>query len=72
MKQLTVTIPDEFYNSFIEFFKHIPDVKIDEKIDFEIPEWQKEMVLERMKNAKPEDYLDAKKSLSKLKKKYGF
>jgi len=72
MKQLTVTIPDEFYNTFIEFFKHIPEAKIDENKDFEVPEWQKEMVLERIKNAKPEDYIDAKKSLNKLKKKHGF
>jgi hypothetical protein len=70
MKQLTVTIPDEFYNSFIEFFKHIPDVKIDENIDIEVPLWQQEMVLERMKNAKPEDYISWEESKKRLNAKW--
>ena len=70
MKQLTVTLPDEFYHSFIAFFKHIPDVTIAEKKESEVPLWQQEMVLERIKNAKPEDYIDAKEALNKLKEKY--
>jgi len=57
MKQLTVTIPDDFYETFISFIKHIPDVSIDENVTNEIPLWQQEMVLEHMKNAKPEDYV---------------
>lgn len=58
MRQLTVTIPDDFYETFVSFFKHIPDVSIDENVENDIPLWQQEMVLERIKNAKPEDYLD--------------
>ncbi|MGG7036360.1 MAG: hypothetical protein ACI7YS_14350 [Flavobacterium sp.] len=72
MKQLTVTIPDSFYKSFIDFFKHIPEVSIEEKEDFEVPKWQQEMVLDRMKNANPENYIDADIALNELKKKYGF
>ena len=72
MRQLTVTIPDDFYETFISFFKHIPDVSIDENPANEIPLWQQEMVLERMKNAKPEDYIDADEALKSLKDKYGF
>jgi hypothetical protein len=72
MRQLTVTIPDEFYETFISFFKHIPDVSINENASNEVPLWQQEMVLERMKNAKPEDYVDARESLKKIKDKYGF
>ena len=30
MRQLTVTIPDSFYETFISFFKHIPEVSINE------------------------------------------
>ncbi|WP_456313693.1 hypothetical protein [Pseudomonas shirazensis] len=56
MRQLTVTIPDDFYETFVSFFKHIPDVSIDENTSNEVPLWQQEMVLERIKNAKPEDY----------------
>jgi hypothetical protein len=72
MRQLTVTIPDDFYETFISFFKHIPDVSINENAANEVPKWQQEMVLERMKNAKPEDYVEAKESLKKIKDKYGF
>ncbi|WP_337967919.1 hypothetical protein [uncultured Flavobacterium sp.] len=72
MRQLTVTIPDDFYETFINFFKHIPDVSIDENTANEVPLWQQEMVLERIKNAKPEDYIDADVALKNLKNKYGF
>jgi hypothetical protein len=72
MRQLTVTIPDDFYETFISFFKHIPDVSIDENTANEIPLWQQEMVLDRIKNAKPEDYIDADVALESLKNKYGF
>lgn len=72
MRQLTVTIPDDFYETFVSFFKHIPDVSIEENQANEIPLWQQEMVLERMKNAKPEDYIDADEALKSLKDKYGF
>lgn len=68
MRQLTVTIPEDFYDTFINFFKHIPEVSINETISNEVPLWQQEMVLERMKNAKPEDYRsweDVKKDLDK-------
>ncbi len=70
MKRLTVTVPDDFYESFISFFKHIPGVSIkennenNENILDEIPPWQQEIVLERMKNAKPEDYIDADEDLN--------
>lgn len=71
MRQLTVTIPDDFYETFISFFKHIPDVSIDENTANEVPLWQQEMVLDRIKNAKPEDYIDADVALENFKKKYG-
>ena len=67
MKQITITVSDSYYNTFMEFFKHNPNVKFDEK---EYNSWQESMVLERVKNAKPEDYIDAKESLRNLKEKY--
>lgn len=70
MKQLTVTIPDEFYKTFIAFFKHMPDVVIDERETNEVPEWQQKIVLERMKNAKPEDYLDWEDVKNEMDKKW--
>jgi hypothetical protein len=70
MRHLTVTIPDEFYDSFIAFFKHIPDVSIDEKSENGVPLWQQELVLERIKNAKPEDYISWEESKKRLDAKW--
>lgn len=70
MRQLTVTIPDSFYETFISFFKHIPEVSINENEVNEVPLWQQEMVLERMKNAKPEDYIDWKDFEKEMDKKW--
>ena len=71
MRQLTVTIPDDFYKTFIAFLKHMPDVVIDER-ENEFVEKQDKMVAERAKNAKAEDYIDAFESLEHLRKKNGF
>jgi hypothetical protein len=70
MRQLTVTIPDDFYETFISFFKHVPDVSIDENTANEIPLWQQEMVLDRIKNAKPEDYISWEESKKEMDKKW--
>ncbi|QDW19497.1 hypothetical protein [Flavobacterium sp. KBS0721] len=70
MKQLTVTIPDDFYDTFISFLKRIPNVSIDENTENEIPLWQQEMVLERMKNAKPEDYISWEEAKKEMDKKW--
>lgn len=70
MRQLTVTIPDDFYETFISFFKHVPDVSINENVDNEIPLWQQEMVLERIKNSKPEDYISWEESKKRLNAKW--
>jgi hypothetical protein len=71
MRQLTVTIPDAFYESLMQFLKPIPDVLVDESQEQYNRSIEK-MVLERMQNAKPEDYVDARESLKKIKDKYGF
>lgn len=70
MRQLTVTIPDSFYETFVSFFKHIPEVSIAENTTNEVPIWQQEMVLERMRNAKPEDYIPLEDALTELDKKW--
>lgn len=70
MRQLTVTIPDDFYETFISFFKHVPDVSINENVDNEIPLWQQEMVLERIKNSKAEDYISWEESKKRLNAKW--
>lgn len=30
MRKLTITIPDDFYKTFVSFIKHIPEVSIEE------------------------------------------
>ena len=70
MRHLTVTIPDEFYDSFMAFFKHIPEVSVDEKSEKDVPLWQQELVLERIKNAKPEDYISWEESKKRLDAKW--
>jgi hypothetical protein len=71
MRQLTVTIPDEYYDDLINFLKPIPETSIDNREE-EYNKKIEEMVLERVKNAKPEDYVDARESVQRLKLKYGF
>ncbi len=71
MRQLTVTIPDEYYDDLINFLKPIPETSIDNREE-EYNKKIQEMVLERVKNSKPEDYVDARESVQRLKLKYGF
>lgn len=66
MRQLTITIPDDFYETFVSFFKHIPNVSIDENLTNkilvdnnildEIPIWQQKKALENAKNTEDQYY----------------
>ena len=71
MRQLTLTIPDDFYTKLMTFLAPNPEIIVEEKNDDLVPLWQQEMVLERIKNSKPEDYIDAKEALNSIKSKYG-
>ena len=65
MKTITITVSDSYYETFMAFFKNNPNVTFDEK---EYTAWQEAMVLDRVKNAKPEDYRsweDVKKDMDK-------
>ncbi|MHC0444428.1 hypothetical protein ACWA1F_03415 [Flavobacterium sp. 3-218] len=70
MRKLTITISDDFYDTFVNFLKYIPDVSIEESSENEIPLWQQKMVLDRIKNSKPEDYISLEESIKKLDKKW--
>ena len=68
MRQLTLTIPDEFYAKLMTFLAPNPEIIVEEKSDDSVPLWQQEIVLERIKNSKPEDYRsweDVKKEMDK-------
>ena len=72
MRQLTITIADDFYETFINFFKHIPQVSVIEKTEYEVPLWQQELVLERMKSAKPADYRNWEEVKKEMDEKWNF
>lgn len=67
MKQVTISIPDSFYKTFLEFFKHIPDAKIEGVESFVVPEWHKEETLKRINSSKPEDFIPWDKAKKQLK-----
>ena len=71
MRQVMVTIPDEYYDNLMAFLKPIPNSAVDNREE-EYNKKIQEMVLERVKNSKPEEYVDARESLKRLKVKYGF
>ena len=74
MRQVMVTIPDNFYSTFLDYLKNNPEVLVEEKYEYfdeTVPQWQQDLVLERIKNSKPEDYVDARESLNRIKAKYG-
>lgn len=48
MKQLIINIPDSSYNSFVEFFKQIPGITIEDSQSGDIPEWHKSILKERI------------------------
>lgn len=72
MRQLTVTIPDDLFSSLIEFINKIPETTFVENEIKTHQELQNKMVLDRINNANPEEYIPVKESLQKLKNKYGF
>lgn len=70
MRQLTVTLPEESYDKFVALCKQLPDVSISDKTEHEVPLWQQELVLERIKNAMPEDYISWEESKKRLDEKW--
>lgn len=70
MKQvhLTINVSDNKVNQLIELLsKNFGAVKVTEVEDFVVPEWHKEIVNKRIKNAKPEDYISLDELESRLK-----
>jgi hypothetical protein len=58
---------------FLKGLNYVSSVKqVVEDNDFVVPEWHKEIVLDRVKNAKPEDYIEWKDFKKELKRKYDF
>ena len=55
MKEITLKIPEDKYAFFMEVFNQLGLEVSDD--DFVIPEWQKEVVIERIKKNKKEDLI---------------
>ena len=72
MRQLTLTIPDDFYAKLMTFLAPNPEIIVEEKNDDSVPLWQQEMVLERIKNSKPEDYRSWEEVKKEMDKKWNY
>ncbi|HTF04890.1 MAG TPA: hypothetical protein VK826_12775 [Bacteroidia bacterium] len=55
MKRIIVNVSDEKFDDFMKIIES-QGLNIVEE-DFEIPEWHKEIVRERIKNTKEEDFI---------------
>ncbi|MBC7694747.1 MAG: hypothetical protein H7141_04790 [Burkholderiales bacterium] len=67
--KVTLNIKDSFYNTFMDFLKHLPEVNVEEEKK-SVPQWQIDEVTKRMNSTPAEKYIsleDAKKTL-KFKK----
>ena len=71
MRQVTITIPDEYYDNLIAFLKSIPDTTISNSQE-EYNKFIQNLVLERAKNAKPENYQNWEDVKKELDLKYNF
>lgn len=65
MKQVTVNVREEQYDFFLEFCRQLGiEVPSEEP---EVPEWQKEIVRERIRTAKPEDMIPWKEARKQIR-----
>lgn len=63
---LTINVSDNKFDLLMEFLKkNFGSVDIHD--EFEVPEWHKKIVLERMKNSKPEDFFSLDELDTKIK-----
>jgi hypothetical protein len=64
MKRITINVPDNKYQFFLELIHNLGFDKVE---DLEIPEEHKEIVRERIKNSKSEDLISWKEARKQLK-----
>jgi phosphopantothenoylcysteine synthetase/decarboxylase len=72
MRQITLTIPDDFYAKLMTFLEPNPEIIVEEKNNDSVPMWQQEMVLERIKNSKTEDYRSWEEVKKEMDKKWNY
>jgi hypothetical protein len=66
MRQLTINIPDYYYQAFLEYFKHIPEASLVNDSSFVL---DKEMIalLDKRSNSPKESFLSREQSNEKIK-----
>jgi hypothetical protein len=64
MREITLKIPEEKFEFYMELFEQLG---LETGFEYEIPEQHKEMVRERIKNSKPEDLIPWEEARKKLK-----
>ena len=67
--KITLNIEESKAPFLLELLNSLDYVTIDGDENFEVPEWHKEIVLERIRTAKPEDYISWDEAKKKLKLK---
>jgi hypothetical protein len=70
MKQLTIEIPDDKFPFFIELLNNL-GIKDMHENELFVPEWQKNIVLERQKNQSKENIVLEKDFDLRMKAKHG-
>ena len=71
MRQVTITIPDEYYENLMQFLNPIPNTTINNRQE-EHDKFIQNLIVERAKNAKPEDYQSWEEAMKELDIKYKF
>lgn len=67
MRQLTINIPDYYYQTFMEYFKHIPDASLLNETTFVLDQ-NKIDILDQRAATPEEQYLTVEESNRRLKK----
>ena len=73
MARFTITVPESKTQELLNYLKKLRGVSVETATEqneesFFIPEWQKEMILERIKNSKPEDFIEWSEAKKMIKR----
>lgn len=72
MKEIIIKVPESKFEFVIELIKNLGikfALKKEEKEDFKVHQWQKDLVQERIKTATPQDYIPWENALKQIKRK---
>lgn len=71
MKEIIIKVPDSKFEFVMELIKNLGikfSLKKEDK-EFEVPQWQQDLVKQRIKTAKPQDYIPLEDALKQIKRK---